>query len=267
MDQDQDQEFLSYPTDIHGKDTRHGDPDIDRDAIIGPRLGRRESEPHSQEIMYLYDVLQTNFPTSRTLWDLHHYFGIEGTKYDIQFDISFLNEFQIHQLLSSYQSAEFKNRIPNLAINILSKATYKSDVGENVDICKIVQIPVYIIFCSHPIGSGIYRPPFLRVYMLNEKGQYSIFESRNYVLSEEDTDQKWNVAEIIDTSKFLPFRVGLMKMKRKYYPDQDTFRMILIDPIKNNYFRSSYEIEMKKAEQEKARADEYKEKLFQYQRK
>ncbi|MHA1765802.1 MAG: hypothetical protein ACTSVK_06020, partial [Promethearchaeota archaeon] len=41
-----------------------------------PRLGRRESEPHSAEVSYLYDVLRTNFPDDRVMWDLHHYFQI-----------------------------------------------------------------------------------------------------------------------------------------------------------------------------------------------
>jgi hypothetical protein len=63
------------------------DPDV-------PRLGRRESEPHSSEITYIHDVLTANFPESRTVWDLHHYFTgekppLKGKKIDIQFDISF----------------------------------------------------------------------------------------------------------------------------------------------------------------------------------
>jgi Uma2 family endonuclease len=255
---EQDQDFHKIPDYSKRNGNRHPDPDVDNDAIIGPRLGRRESEPHSQEIMYLYDVLQANFSNSRTLWDLHHYFNVDGEKLDIQFDISFFEDFQIPQLLSSYHSAEYKNRIPNLAINILSKATYKSDVGENVDICKIIHIPVYIIFCSHPIGSGIYRPPFLRVYILNEQNEYVIYESRSHVVSEEDNEQKWNLDEIIDTSKYLPFRVGLMKMKRKLKPEQPTYRMIVIDREKNAFFKSSVEQEKVRADQEKVRADQEK---------
>ena len=38
------------------------------------RLGRRESEPHSFEVTYIFNVLWKNFPESRTFWDLHHYF-------------------------------------------------------------------------------------------------------------------------------------------------------------------------------------------------
>ncbi|MGV9205049.1 MAG: hypothetical protein ACOC44_13640 [Promethearchaeia archaeon] len=59
-----------------------------------PRLGRRESEPHSAEVTYIHDVLTSNFPESRTIWDLHHYFigrkgPLKGQKIDIQFEISF----------------------------------------------------------------------------------------------------------------------------------------------------------------------------------
>jgi len=59
------------------------------DPYKKPRLGRRESEPQSEDITYLYDVLMTNFPNSRALWDLHHYFLINGNEIDLQFDISF----------------------------------------------------------------------------------------------------------------------------------------------------------------------------------
>ena len=45
-----------------------------------PRLGRRESEPHSFEITRIYDILATNFKDDRTIWDLHHYFEKDGEK-------------------------------------------------------------------------------------------------------------------------------------------------------------------------------------------
>ncbi|MHA1733082.1 MAG: hypothetical protein ACTSU5_14135 [Promethearchaeota archaeon] len=32
-----------------------------------PRLGRRESEPHSDEVVRLHDLLTTNYPRSRAL--------------------------------------------------------------------------------------------------------------------------------------------------------------------------------------------------------
>ena len=46
------------------------------------RLGRRESEPHAYEVVYLFEVLSYNFPESRTFLDLHHYFHTPDKKLD-----------------------------------------------------------------------------------------------------------------------------------------------------------------------------------------
>jgi len=76
---------------INGKpfvSSRHRDAEPDTFDPNVPRLGRRENEPHSAEVTYLHDVLTTNFPNDRTLWDLHHYFRKEGMDIDLQFDIS-----------------------------------------------------------------------------------------------------------------------------------------------------------------------------------
>ena len=88
----QEHDFSTTSISSNGKSTRHSKLSHSDLDFEGPRLGRRESEPHSQEIMYLYDVLSTNFPESRTLWDLHHYFAVNGTEFDIQFDISFIQK-------------------------------------------------------------------------------------------------------------------------------------------------------------------------------
>ena len=85
------------------------------------RLGRRESEPHSEEVSYLHDVLETNFPNDRTMWDLHHYFIVGKEEIDFQLDISYFKGLDIPHTLSSYHAAKYGNRIPTLGINILSK--------------------------------------------------------------------------------------------------------------------------------------------------
>ena len=97
-----------------------------------PRLGRRESEPHSIEITYLYNVLKTNFIKSRVMWDLHHYFIYKGEKIDLQYDISFFKDFDLPDALPSYESKEHNNKIPDLAVNILSKSTWRKDFIEIV---------------------------------------------------------------------------------------------------------------------------------------
>ena len=135
------------------------------------RLGRRESEPHSAEVTYLHDVLTTNFPKGRAVWDLHHYFlgnkgALKGEKIDIQFDVSFFKDLKISHTLSSYKAREHGGRIPDLAINVLSKNTWRNDLSENVDKCKDLSIPVYALFSPYEVTSKVYHPPFLRVFIL-----------------------------------------------------------------------------------------------------
>ncbi len=104
----------------------------DYDPLV-PRLGRRESEPHAAEVSYLYDVLSTNFPDDRATWDLHHYFTFEGEEIDIQFDISFFRGFKVPYPISSYRASEYQNRVPTLAINVLSKSTWRVDLSVTLD--------------------------------------------------------------------------------------------------------------------------------------
>ena len=82
----QEESELNRNFTIDGKpviNTRHRDakPDLYDPSV--PRLGRRESEPHSDEISYLYDFLTANFPNDKTTWDLHHYFEKDDLKIDI----------------------------------------------------------------------------------------------------------------------------------------------------------------------------------------
>ncbi|MHA1370170.1 MAG: hypothetical protein ACTSRA_10700, partial [Promethearchaeota archaeon] len=55
------QVFTSTRHAIHGED----EGEVTKPA---PRLGRRESEPHSAEINYMHDVFTTNYPGGRVLW-------------------------------------------------------------------------------------------------------------------------------------------------------------------------------------------------------
>ena len=120
-----------------------------------PRLGRRESEPHSDEINYLYDVLTTNFPDDRAMWDLHHYFTVDDLKIDLQFDVSYFKDMHIPERLSSYKAEKYNGRVPNMAINVLSKSTWKTDIGENLDYCRRLQIPLYIVFTTYHIATKL----------------------------------------------------------------------------------------------------------------
>ncbi|MHA1714663.1 MAG: hypothetical protein ACTSXP_03380 [Promethearchaeota archaeon] len=192
-----------------------------------PRLGRRESEPHAEEVTYLHDVLTTNFPDSRTLWDLHHYFrDKEGHEIDIIFDISFFLNWKLDGLLSSYRAEEFNNRIPDVVINILSKSTYRADLSEHKECCQQLGIPCYIVFVPFNMESCPYKPPFLRVYLLDGE-QYREVNVRSVALVE-GTDLL-NGNAIIDLGDRIPFRVGLLKRARLHFNGDSLYRLVLFE--------------------------------------
>ncbi|MGV9206432.1 MAG: hypothetical protein ACOC44_20690, partial [Promethearchaeia archaeon] len=235
--------------------TKHRDAEPDTFDPNKPRLGRRESEPHSAEITYLYDVLTTNFPDDRTMWDLHHYFKKETTKIDVQFDISYFRGLKIPFTLSSYRADDFNKKVPTMAINILSKSTWRSDIAEKADFCRILEIPIYIVFPPYNVTINIYKPPYLRVYILQENGEYKMHELRetlgitsgqwnkDYILQENGeykmhelretlgiTSGQWNKDAVIDVSHIVPFRLGLRKRKQRHHGDKSLYRLVLIDP-------------------------------------
>ena len=223
-----------------------------------PRLGRRESEPHSIEITYIHDVLTTNFPESRTIWDLHHYFtgtegALKGKKIDIQFDVSFFKDFNIPHTLSSYEASKYEGRVPDMAINILSKSTWKTDLSENLDTCKELGILVYVLFSPFKVASKIYYPPFLRVYILQEDKFYKQEELRTITLTEGGKIKQKNTINI--SNKF-PFRLGLMKLNQKHEGGRPLFRLIFIDPSGSSILPTREEKKVKEAEEKAKEAEE-----------
>lgn len=255
------QKKLNYP--IVGDDNSEGGrhsrinnapPDLfDPDE---PRIGRRESEPHSAEVTYIYNVLTHNFPESRTIWDLHHHFfgkkgPLKNTKIDIQFDVSFFKDFEIPYSLSSYKAEKYDNRIPDMTINILSKSTWRSDLSEKVDICKNLEIPIYVIYSPFKMTSKLYHPPFIRVYILKSDGEYTQEELYDITLKEGGTINQEN---LIDTSDILPFRIGLMKLKQEHEGKRGLYRLIFLQPSEPKLF-------ITKAEQVEKDLKKYKEKF------
>ncbi|MHA1266629.1 MAG: hypothetical protein ACTSRS_15440 [Candidatus Helarchaeota archaeon] len=221
-----------------------------------PRLGRRESEPHSEEISYLYEVLHVNFPNSRTTWDLHHYFMLESEEIDIQFDISFFKDFKIEYSLSSYRASKFNNRVPDMVINFLSKSTWHLDVGIHVDYCRVLKIPLYIVFSPFHIGKAIYKPPFLRAYILQPDGDYHIRDLHKIALKKGDTGVKQEA--VLDVSQIVPFNLGIMELETRHEGDLPRYRLILINPQNYEIYPTRAEQEKARAEQEKARAEQEK---------
>ncbi|TFF93121.1 MAG: Uma2 family endonuclease, partial [Promethearchaeota archaeon] len=209
--------------------TRHRDAEPDTFDPKQPRLGRRESEPHSAEITYLYSVLTANFPDDRTIWDLHHYFKKNHMEIDIQFDVSYFKDLNIPYTLSSYRASEFNNRIPDMAVNILSQSTWRSDLAEKVDLCRFLEIPVYIVFPSYHVANEIYKPPFLRAYILQDDGRYEIKELRK-AINESESQEKLDFNATIDVNEILPFRIGLRKRTQKHQGEEPLYRLVLVEP-------------------------------------
>ncbi len=232
--------------------TRHKSISPDDFDPTKPRLGRRESEPHSDEINYLYDVLTTNFTKDGVMWDLHHYFSIDEFDMDLQFDISYFKDMEISQRLSSYKAKNFDNRIPTMAINVLSKTTWKTDIGETVDYCRKLKIPLYIVFPAYHVANKYYKPPFLRAYILQPTGEYHIEELRETTIDETNK----NVNAVIDVSKIVPFRLGLKKRDSTHESNKALYRLILLDPNKFQVFLTKAEKEKHNAEEAQKRAEE-----------
>ncbi|MEX2682858.1 MAG: hypothetical protein Q6373_014805 [Candidatus Sigynarchaeota archaeon] len=218
-----------------------------------PRIGRRDSEPHSEEVSYLYDVLRTNYPGSRATWDLHHHFKVDGEEIDIQLDVSFFHGWRGPNKLSSYNASEHGGRVPDVAINILSKGTWKDDIGENVDVCRMAKIPVYVVFAPFHVASKTYKPPFLRVYRMGPGGRYSFEEKRGVAMKHGSDAIDWH--ETVDCGEHVPFRFGLMELAETHDKGWPLYRLVLLDAEKKAVLLSSLEQEKQRAEQEKQRAD------------
>ncbi|MEX2683532.1 MAG: Uma2 family endonuclease [Candidatus Sigynarchaeota archaeon] len=240
--------LIRRDTDEHGHGTRAPDDDAGGFDPNAPRLGRRESEPHSIEVSYLHDVLATNYPEDRATWDLHHYFMLDGEEIDLRFDVSFFKGLRIDHTLSSYRAAEHGGRVPDLVINILSKSTWPLDVGVTVETCQAIGIPVYVIFAPYDVASTIYRPPFLRAHVSGDNsGRYQVHELRAVTVKQGGAVDR---NRVIDCGARFPFMFGLMELERKHARGLPLYRLVLID-------RESREILLTRAEQEKRRADQY----------
>jgi Uma2 family endonuclease len=233
--------------------TRHRDAEPDTFDPNMPRLGRRESEPHSAEVSYLHDLLTTNFPDDRTIWDLHHYFKKDGMDIDIQFDISYFKGLKIPYTLSSYQADEFDNRIPTMAINILSKSTWRSDLAEKLDFCRILKIPLYIVYSTYHVAINIYKPPFLRAYVLQSNNEYKMYELRRTISR---TPEGFDLNTIIDVSEVVPFRLGLQENEQKHQGEQSLYRLVLVDPNTDQFFLTEIEKKSRTIDEQSRTIDE-----------
>ncbi len=222
-----------------------------------PRLGRRESEPHSHQVSYLYDVLTTNFPNDRTLWDLHHYFIIDGEEVDIQFDISYFRDFNIPFTLSSYRARDFDNRVPTMAVNVLSRSTFYKDIGIIVDRCHRLNIPIYVVVNPYLVQFREYKAPFLRIYHRHPESDpqkwYEVKELREVSFHEDGTVDP---EKIIDVGTIVPFKFGIQRHSWPHQGGLPQYRLVLLDPETLEVLPTYGEREHQQAEQERQRAEQ-----------
>ncbi len=223
-----------------------------------PRLGRRESEPHSFKINYIHDVLSTNFPDDRVLWDLHHYFTLGETRVDLQFDISYFRNFEFKDQLSSYDEMDHDFRRPDMVINILSKATFNNDLGINAETCMKLQIPVYVVLSDHLPEPEAVKAPLLKVFHRN--GEKYVIESLTECCCAEGEDGL-DLEKTIDIG-LLPFRLGIMKLNDRYWVKgkrHDLYQLVFIDKETGEILKTKAEKERERAEKERERAEKERE--------
>ncbi len=204
-------------------------------------------------------------------WDLHHYFEINQEEIDIQFDISFFKDWTMPNALSSYKANDFANRIPAMALNVLSKSTWRTDFSENLELCRIIGIPIYVVFSPYLVTSCVFRPPFLCVYFLQEDGRYQQIELRKITLME---GGELDPDAIIDVGDRLPFRFGLMQLIQKHIEEMPLFRVILISPNElrilptaKDQIKEERDQIKEERDQIKEERDQIKEELEQYKEK
>jgi len=237
------------------KSTRHAAPP-ELHILEPPRLGRRESEPHSLGLYRIYDILTTNFPKDRVIIDLHHYFYLKGEKIDIQFDLTYFKNMNLKYTLSSFDSAKFDNKVPVMAVNILSKSTYLKDLGYIRDLCQELKIPIYVIFSTHDFSISLYKPPFLRVYILNGEGTYTEKTIRRGIHDEEGRVLETN---IIDISQIVPFKLSLRKSELVHEGGSPNYDLVFLDPVTNELYKTRTEQASAQAEKERERAEKERE--------
>ena len=134
-----------------------------------------------------------------------------------------------------------------MAINVLSKSTWNNDLSEKVDLCKDIGIPVYAVFSPYEVTRRRYRPPFLRVLILQDNGMYKQEELNKITLEEGGTIIEENVIDVQDR---LPFSLGLMRLKQEHEGGQSLYRLVLIDPSEPRIFPTKMEKKLEEKDKE-----------------
>ena len=111
-------------------------------------------------------------------------------------------------------------------VHVLSKSTWRSDIAEKLDFCRILKIPLYVIFPPYHVSINIYKPPFMRVYILQEGGEFKVKELRKTINKDSNN---WDKDAIMDVSDIVPFRLALQKREQQHQGEESLYRLILVD--------------------------------------
>lgn len=206
------------------------------------RNGRRESEPHSFEVTYLFKITYFHFPESRIITDLHHFFRLNGKVLDLLFDVTYYPGLKIPHWLEEFDSAKYGNRVPEMVINVLSMRTWKKDCTETVKKCHALRIPIYMYFTPYDVAPDLHQPPYLKVYMLDENMDYKAFTIKEYAAKEGEAG--FDLEKMVSLAPRLYLAVGLELLERKMKGGTDRCRLFFVDLTEN--VRLKTELEMLK---------------------
>ncbi len=203
-----------------------------------PRSGRKEHEPHSMAVNRLHDVLAANFPGDRVMRDLHHHFTVleDGgirTRYDLIFDIAFYQDLAIPDLLEEFISSEHGHRVPTMAINSPTMRTWDVDMAGYVEACKMLGIPLYIVFEAFHVVKQLPAPPFLRAYYFDENGDHVHVDLRRVFIKEGGLRESRLLEDnVLSFPGVVPFQIGLMELREGVRCDngeiRPTYQLVLI---------------------------------------
>lgn len=103
--------------------------------------------------------------------------------------------------------------------------------------------------------------------MQDSKGTYIQKETRKIALREGEQVENIDVTALIDVTVKVPFRLGLMERKVKYFKNKSIYLMILVHPTRLEIYWSKAETLERNLNQEKARADKLEAELARYKEK
>ena len=95
---------------------------------------------------------------------------------------TYLSWLEIPFAISSFHASKYQNRVPTLTINVLSRGTWRNDLSDTLDYCRLLKIPIYAVFSPYNVATRPYKPPFLRCYILRPNGSYLQQELREITL-------------------------------------------------------------------------------------